>query len=465
MSILPIQPQDVVPVLKEIAPKINPKTFKIALVVGAIAAYIFLFFIVFAWTRYKKQKPQVNLLPVQPPNPVDRPQPLPAPFNAAAPMPLRGLVDAFLAMPQAQRDNHAPNGGLVRHGRQPGIENLFEVANEEVVPDENRQPVQQDLIQLLEKRRLRADEIFDFFQNIPDDQRASFFEGKNLLHHLILQDHVSEELIIALLAVCPEECKLSQFAPNQEGKTPLDEALSRHLDEKIVNTVVDAYPIHDEGFFEFVYCLVEHPRFLTYDKFMKWVLDLWPDITSLSTPAQVIYLQLAPVDEFWDFVNGFDPVKFASGKIQTLLQKPVLFEPEIQELDDLMEKQAERINFHPETQEAWRRFIDEFNEGKREDFFAILDYIEEQEAPDELCDELTLELMNDPVQLPSPAGNVTVVDRSFALNLKQHPTTREPLDLNKLIPRPDVKAKIYDWMRLHALEWRRVNHKEIPEED
>ena len=464
MSILPIQPQDVIPVLKEIAPKINPKTFKIALVVGAIAAYIFLFFIVFAWTRYKKQKPQVNLPPVQPPNPVDRPQPLPALFNAAAPMPLRDLVDAFLAMPQAQRDNHAPNGGLLRHGRQPGIENLFEVANEEVVPDENRQPVQQDLIQLLEKRRLRADEIFDFFQNIPDDQMAPFFEGNSLLHHLIIQGHVSEELINALLAVCPEECKLFQFAPNQEGKTPLDEALSRHLDERIVDSIVDAYPIRDDGFFEFIYCLVEQ-KLLTYAKFMEGVLDLWPDITTLPTTAQVIYLKLAPPDKVRDFSNGFDPVRFSTGKIQTLLQKPVLFEHEIHELDYLMELQNIRIELHPEIHKAWLRFINEFNEGQREDFYAILDYIEEQEAPDELCDELTLELMNDPVQLPSPAGNVTVVDRSFAKNLKQHPTTREPLDLNKLIPRPDVKAKIYDWMRLHALEWRRVNHKEIPEVD
>lgn len=75
---------------------------------------------------------------------------------------------------------------------------------------------------------------------------------------------------------------------------------------------------------------------------------------------------------------------------------------------------------------------------------------EEQELgdiPDEFLDPIYCTLMNDPVKLPSG----TIMDRQVILqhllNEPNDPFTRQPLTPEMLIPLPDLKQKIEDWVK------------------
>jgi ubiquitin conjugation factor E4 B len=68
------------------------------------------------------------------------------------------------------------------------------------------------------------------------------------------------------------------------------------------------------------------------------------------------------------------------------------------------------------------------------------------EIPDEFADPIMCDLMKDPVELPS---SHQIVDRStitaHLLSDPMDPFNRQPLWIDQVIPRPDVKAKIEAW--------------------
>eukprot|EP00048_Salpingoeca_helianthica_P009107 m.130584 g.130584 ORF g.130584 m.130584 type:complete len:193 (+) comp14778_c2_seq3:2426-3004(+) len=92
-------------------------------------------------------------------------------------------------------------------------------------------------------------------------------------------------------------------------------------------------------------------------------------------------------------------------------------------------------------------------------FAALIDLVEKQRAlveetdiatediPDEFLDPIMCELMKDPVELPV---SHTIIDRStisaHLLSTPEDPFNRAPLALADLIPRPDIKQRIAEWL-------------------
>eukprot|EP01066_Platyproteum_vivax_P013309 Platyproteum_vivax@DN6034_c0_g1_i3.p1 len=68
------------------------------------------------------------------------------------------------------------------------------------------------------------------------------------------------------------------------------------------------------------------------------------------------------------------------------------------------------------------------------------------DAPDEFLDPLTQEVMQDPVQLPS--GNI-VDHKTIVIHLANQPYdpfSRQPLTTKDVVPQPELKKKISDWL-------------------
>ena len=68
------------------------------------------------------------------------------------------------------------------------------------------------------------------------------------------------------------------------------------------------------------------------------------------------------------------------------------------------------------------------------------------DVPEEFLDQLMFTVMEDPVLLPS---SKTILDRStivaHLLNSSTDPFNRSPLQIDELLPQPDLKARIDDW--------------------
>jgi ubiquitin conjugation factor E4 B len=80
------------------------------------------------------------------------------------------------------------------------------------------------------------------------------------------------------------------------------------------------------------------------------------------------------------------------------------------------------------------------NKGEAEEDTATVD------VPEEFLDQLMFTVMEDPVLLPS---SKTILDRStivaHLLNSATDPFNRSPLQIDELIPDPELKAKIDQW--------------------
>ena len=70
------------------------------------------------------------------------------------------------------------------------------------------------------------------------------------------------------------------------------------------------------------------------------------------------------------------------------------------------------------------------------------------DAPDHFLDPIMSHLMRDPVKLPSSGQ---IVDRQtiarHLLSDQNDPFNRAPLSLDKVIPQPELKAEIEQWMQ------------------
>jgi ubiquitin conjugation factor E4 B len=68
------------------------------------------------------------------------------------------------------------------------------------------------------------------------------------------------------------------------------------------------------------------------------------------------------------------------------------------------------------------------------------------DVPEEFLDQLMFTVMEDPVLLPS---SKTILDRStivaHLLNSSTDPFNRSPLQIDELIPQPDLKSRIEQW--------------------
>jgi hypothetical protein len=73
--------------------------------------------------------------------------------------------------------------------------------------------------------------------------------------------------------------------------------------------------------------------------------------------------------------------------------------------------------------------------------------------PEEFGDPLTMEIMRDPVTLPT---SDTVVDRStivqHLLNTPIDPFNRKPLTMDQVVPNTELKAKIEGWITMKVAE-------------
>lgn len=101
--------------------------------------------------------------------------------------------------------------------------------------------------------------------------------------------------------------------------------------------------------------------------------------------------------------------------------------------------------------------------GLAAQFSSLIDLVEAQrvlvqetdipteEIPDVFLDPIMIELMKDPVELPV---SHTVVDRStiaaHLLSQPEDPFNRAPLTLKDVIPRPDIKRRIEEWLAERA---------------
>ena len=89
-------------------------------------------------------------------------------------------------------------------------------------------------------------------------------------------------------------------------------------------------------------------------------------------------------------------------------------------------------------------FVDKLKEEERKIKEEEINY---DDAPEEFCDALTALLMTDPVKLPK--SNV-IVDRktieTILLSDQSDPFNREPLTKDMLIPCPELKAKIEEYI-------------------
>ena len=90
------------------------------------------------------------------------------------------------------------------------------------------------------------------------------------------------------------------------------------------------------------------------------------------------------------------------------------------------------------------KFVDKLKEEERKIKEEEINY---DDAPEEFCDALTALLMTDPVKLPK--SNV-IVDRktieTILLSDQSDPFNREPLTKDMLIPCPELKAKIEEYI-------------------
>ena len=96
--------------------------------------------------------------------------------------------------------------------------------------------------------------------------------------------------------------------------------------------------------------------------------------------------------------------------------------------------------------------------------FHIDDGLLDEYIPEEFCCQLTLELMSNPVELPTSHNGEPIIveqnniERSLA-NKKENPYTREKLFSHQLIPRDDIKNKIK--LFIISLADELDNHKDI----
>ena len=95
----------------------------------------------------------------------------------------------------------------------------------------------------------------------------------------------------------------------------------------------------------------------------------------------------------------------------------------------------------------YNNYILFFNKLKEEEKATKDEEINYEDAPEEFCDPLTALLMTDPVKLPK--SNV-ILDRktieTHLLSDQSDPFNRSPLTKDMLIPCPELKAKIQEYI-------------------
>ena len=110
----------------------------------------------------------------------------------------------------------------------------------------------------------------------------------------------------------------------------------------------------------------------------------------------------------------------------------------------------------------FNNFLLLFDKLKTEEEKVKSEQLDFSDAPDEFCDQITTELMLDPVQLPK--SHVILDRKTIETQLLSDPVdpyNRTPLTKDMLIPCPELKAKIEEYInKKKAEKANKVNSEE-----